>query len=78
MYTVALFSPGRNHAGLVGRDMDFEQAAENVKNIILGQFEDRTPSKADERSAEREGLALVAYAPSSITLHDGHRVTIDR
>lgn len=77
VYSIALFCPGCNYAGLTGRDQNFDQAAKQAAAIILGNLEGR-PSLAQCRMAARDAQALVAHAPSSITLPSGHRLTIDR
>lgn len=77
MYSISIFSPGRNYAGLVGRSMNVATAAACVANIILGDIEGREPLDSERSVAKRNARALLAYAPSSITLDSGHRLTID-
>lgn len=63
-YMIAFWAPGKRYAGMTGKPRSAEEAADIVRCFA-------------EDHADLDWLALVKLAPSSFTLSDGYRVTID-
>ena len=63
-YTLSVYSPGRDYAGLAARDYDAPRMAGTLDTFLADQ-------PGDVRGEE-----LLRFAPCELTLHDGHRLRV--